>query len=211
MSMLLQKGLDYNATYSSLDYPVLDANWTGSVSFCTTYPGSPTFAKPLVITGNTFTLSLTISEILNLNDGVYSVVATMSNLPLGVEISSLEYATVTPVNISASPKCKIYGTIEKADGTPTGTPTSALANSTSGVILQSGWKGVEVRVSIPVADSDSGKIVSIETLTTTTNAAGYFEMYVIQGLTVTVSCPSFGKSVAVSTTGLTEVDISTFF
>jgi len=211
MTMLLQKGLDYSATYSSLDYPALDANWTGSVSFYKTYPGAATVAKTLTVVGNTFTLVLTVGEITSLTAGVYSAVATMVNVPLGVEIGSLEYATVLDVNISSAVMCKIFGTIEKPDGTPTGVPSTTLVNTTTGTLLQAGWKGVEVKASIPAADADAGKVVGIEAVTTQTNAAGYFEMYVIQGLTVTVTCPAFGKSVSVATAALAEVDISTFF
>lgn len=112
---------------------------------------------------------------------------------------------------SASLVCKIFGTIEKPDGTPTGVNSSSLANSTGGLVLQSVWKGVDVRASISVANVDAGKVVSVEPLITTTNAAGYFELYVLRGLTVTVTCPSFGKSVSIDTTGLAEKDISTLF
>lgn len=211
MTMLLQKGLDYNATYSSLDYPTLNGDWTGSISFYTTYPGTATFTKALTVVDDTFALALTVGEIIALAAGTYSVVATMANTGLGVEISSLEYATVLEVNTSDATKCKIFGTIEKPDGTPTGVATSTLVNTDTGTALQAGWKGVTVNAVLPVADSDSGKIVSIEKMTTTTNAAGYFELYVIQGLSITLTCPAFGKSVAVATTGFTEKDMSTFF
>lgn len=211
MGILIEKGIDRNYSFSSADYPTLTSDWTGSVSFYTDYPGTPVFSKTLIRAGNVMTLSLTIAEILNLPDGVYAFVSTITNSVLGVSVTSVDYATVTPVNISASTMCKIYGTIEKPDGSPTGTPTSTLANSTVGMVLQQGWKGVEVRAGIPIADADSGKVVSIEQVVTTTNAAGYFELYVIQGLPVTVTCQSFGKSVAVATIGQTAIDISTFF
>jgi hypothetical protein len=156
-------------------------------------------------------LNLTIADILGLTAGVYSVVTVISNPDLGTEIGVLEYATVSDITISSTLKTKIFGTIEKPDGTPTGSSTTTLVNTTTGTMLQSGWKGVEVKASITDADVDSGKIVGVEIITTHTNTVGYFELYVIQGLAVTVTCPSFGKSVAVATAGLTEIDISTFF
>jgi hypothetical protein len=209
--MILQKGLDYNAEYTSPDYPILVLGWVGTTSFYTTYPGTAVFTKELVLASNAMVLNLTIADILGLTAGVYSVVTVISNPNLGTEIGVLEHATVSDVNISTATKTKIFGTIEKPDGTPTGSPTTNLVNTTNGTTLQAGWKGVEVKASIAAADVDSGKIVGVETITTQTNAAGYFELYVIKGLTVTVTCPSFGKSVTVATAGLTEIDISTFF
>jgi hypothetical protein len=212
MTMLLQKGSGYNYEYHSTDYPTLTADWTGSVSLFATYPGVATFTKAMTINGNVMQLALTNSEVLNLSDGVYTVESTISNDVLGIAITSINYAIVTPINVSASTMCKIFGTIEKLDGSPSGIATSTIVNvAGGGVILQAGWKGVDVKAAITVADADSGKIVSIETITTQTNAAGYFELYVLQGTTPTVTCPSFGKSVAVSTTGQTLIDISTFF
>jgi hypothetical protein len=211
MSIILRKGSGYNASYSSTDYPVLSADWTGSISLYTTYPGTATFTKSLTRSGNVMLLALTNAEILNLLDGVYTFETTITNAVLGVTVVSVDYASVLPINISSATMCRLYGTIEKPDGTPTGAATSSLVNSVGGLVLQTGWKGVDVRASIASADVDTGKIVSVETMTTTTNASGYFEFYVIQGLTVTITCPSFGKSVAVATTGLTTVDISTFF
>lgn len=211
MSIIFKKGFGYNAEFASIDFPVLTADWIGDVSLYTTYPGVATLSKTLVRVGNMLTLSLTVGEILNIADGVYSFVSTFSNSVLGVTITKLEYVTVLPVNLSASPMTKLFGTIEKSDGTPTGSATSTLTNTTTGVLLQTGWKGVDVKTLNTVADVDSGKIVGTETIGTQTNAAGYFELYVIQGLTVTVTCPSFGKSVVVDTTGLDTVDISTYF
>ena len=211
MSMLLQKGLGYNATYASLDYPVLDANWTGTVSFYTTYPGIATFIKTLTVAADVFSLNLTVEDILNLAAGVYSVVSTMVNAPLGLEISSLEYATVTDAVISDQPMTLVTMTIGKVDGTPTGTPTSSLINTVNGLVLTSGWKGVRVTASHAVAYNIDTEIIGTETVTTETNAAGYAQLAVIKGSVVTVTCPSFGKSVTVDTTGLDTIDLSTFF
>lgn len=209
--MLLQKGLGYNATYASLDYPVLDANWTGSVSFYTTYPGTATFAKTLTVAADVFSLNLTVADILNLAAGVYSVVSTMVNAPLGLEISSVEYATVTELIISDRPMTTITMTIAKIDGTPTGEATKTLSNTTGGVTVVNGWKGVKITATHPTAYNIGTDIIGTETITTETNAAGYAQLVVIKGSTVTVSCPSFGKSVTVDTTGIDTIDLSTFF
>jgi hypothetical protein len=209
--MILQKGLDYNAEYTSPDYPILVPGWVGTTSFYTAYPGTAAFVKTLVLTSHAMMLNLTVADILGLTAGVYSVVTVISNPDLGTAIGVLEHATVSDINISSTLKTKIFGTIEKSDGTPTGSPTSNLVNTPTGTMLQTGWKGVEVKASIAVADVDSGKIVGVETVTTQTNDAGYFELYVIKGLSVIVTCTSFGKSVSVATAGLTEIDISTFF
>lgn len=211
MAMILQKGLDYHATYSSLDYPVLSADWAGSVSFYSTYPGTAVFTKALTVVGNEFYLDLTIGEILNLVDGLYSAVATFANDTIDAEMSNLEYATVYPVLISASPMCKIFGTIEKIDGTPVGIPISEIANTSNGLGISTTWKGVTIKVSIKTADADSGKVVGIDSIETTTSAAGYFEVYVLQGLAATVTCASFGKTIEISTTGISSIDISTYF
>ena len=209
--ILLQKGVGFTADYAASYFPVLDANWTGSVSFYTEYPGTPTFTKALTLAGNVLTLSLTVAEVINLADGVYSFVTTIANAPLGIETVKLEYATVSAVNISAATKCKLFGIILKADGTPAGEEGRLLSNTVNGVTLALRWAGVMVTVSSPIADANSGDIIGVEKLKTTTNAVGYFEQYVIQGLTVTVTCPAFGKSVTVDTTGLDAIDLSTFF
>ena len=209
MNMLLQKGSDYNATYASADYPVLIADWTGSVSFYLNYPGTPVFTKALTVVDNKFVLNLTVGEILNLVVGVYSVVASFSNTVLGVEMSSLEYATVLAINTSSVTMCKIFGTVIKLDGTPTGNETKVLGSSSTGLQVNLDWEGIQVKATLPVAEVSSGDVVSIENVVTTTNTVGYFELYVIQGLTVIVSCLVFGKNITVNTTGHTAVDIST--
>lgn len=221
MTMLLQKGLDYNATYSSLDYPTLVAGWTGSVSFYAAYPGTATFTKTLTVVGNTFALVLTVGEIIALASGVYSAVATMTNTGLGVEISSLEYATVLEVNTSDATKCKIYGTIENVDGTPTGYATTTL-QALNGVLTNvAGWQGIDVVASFSTADldpADSTTIVGVNDVRTTTNTSGYFKLFVIQGFTYSLSCKNLGRTLTIDTSLLTpdgegnySINISTFF
>jgi len=209
--IILQKGIEFQAEYAATYFPVLTSDWAGSVSFYTAYPGVATFTKPLVLSNNKLVLSLTVAEIINLADGVYSFVTVITNPVLGITSTKLEYATVFPINVSFATKCKIFGTIEKLDGTPAGVAATTLVNSLTGARLQAGWKGVTVNAATTLATSDSGKVVDIEKLTTETNAAGYFELYVLQGSTPTITCPEFGKSVAVPTIGKTSIDISTYF
>jgi hypothetical protein len=214
MTILLQKGSAFNAEYTSTDYPTLSADWTGSVSFYKVYPGTATFTKALVRVGNAMTLSLTIAEITNLDAGLYSLGSDITNSVLGVTISSLDYATVTTVNLSAATKCKIFGTLENIDGSPIGRETKTLANTTGGLSLQLGWEGVGVTANNGIADNDPANpllVIGLSQVSTTTNAAGYFELYVIQGLVYSVSCGVFGKVLTIDTTGLTEKDISSYF
>lgn len=119
--------------------------------------------------------------------------------------------TTYPVEIPVV-MCKLFGTLQKPSKDAPGTAGTTLATDSLGnLVLTDTWNGVTVKAGISVADASSGKIVTIDTVATTTNASGYFELFVIQGLAVTVTCQSFGKSVAVPTAGLTSIDLSTFF
>lgn len=211
MNILLQKGAVYNAVFTSAEYPALTPDWVGDVSLYISFPGTPVFTKSLGNNGVAMTLYLTIAEILNITSGTYTFVTTISNAVLQASSQSVNYASVLDQYISATSMCKLFGTVEKINGTPTGAPTSVLVNSSAGAVLQAGWKGTEISVVAPATITDGDKIVSIERITTTTNAAGYFELYVIKGSTVTVTCTSFDKSVTVDTTGLDTIDLSTYF
>jgi hypothetical protein len=212
MSILLKKGSGYNAEYASTDFPVLTADWVGSVSLYTTYPGSAIFTKALTLAGNKLLLALTAAEIINLNAGVYSFVTTISNPVLGVTITSLEYATVTDATVFDVPMTKLYMTLAKTDNTPAGRETRTLTNDyVNGTQVVLGWAGLQVTVANPVADKFGTTVIDMETTSTMTNAAGYAEIYVIKGLTVSVTCPGFGTIPAVNTTGLDSIDLSTYF
>ncbi len=211
MSIILKKGSGYNAEFSSVDFPTLDDGWAGDVSLYATYPGVATFSKVLDRVGNVLQLVLTGEEILNLTSGVYTVVATMTNTVLGVVISSIDYATVTDMVISDQPMTLITMTIGKVDGTPTGAPTQTMVNTVNGLVLTAGWKGVKITATNSTAYNIDTEIIGTETVSTETNAAGYAQLAVIKGSTVTITCPSFGKSVTVDTTGLDTIDLSTFF
>lgn len=211
MNILLKKGSAFNADYSSLDFPVLTADWSGGVSLYLAYPGTATITKPLTLSGNVLQLVLTGEEILNLTSGVYTVVATMTNTVLGVAISSVSYATVTDIIISDQPMTLLTMTIGKIDGTPSGTAIQKLTNTVYGTVLVSGWKGVKVTAITPDAYNTGTEIIGTEAVSTETNAVGYAQLAVIKGSTVTVTCPSFGKSVTVDTTGLDTIDLSTYF
>lgn len=77
--------------------------------------------------------------------------------------------------------------------------------------LVSSWKGVSLTASTPLAYNIGTDIVGNESLSTITNESGYAQLAVIKGSTVTVTCPSFGKSITVDTTGLDTIDLSTYF
>jgi len=120
----------------------------------------------------------------------------------------LEYATVTAVNVSAATKCRIFGTIIKSDGTAAGKAGKVFGNSVTGVQILTIWEGIEVKISHPVVDVDSGNVVGTEVISTKTNAAGYFEIYTLQGLSVVLSCSALNSAIPIDSTGLSELDIS---
>lgn len=211
MSILLRKGNSYTAEYTSTDFPTLSDDWTGSVSLYTTYPGTATLTKAMTRSGNKMVLSLTIEEILNLNSGVYSYVSTITNSALALIISSLEYATVTDATVFTTPMTRLYFQMSKTDATPAGRQTRTLVNTSGGTSIVLGWSGLMVTVSHAKAEVDDGIIVGVESISTTTNQAGYAEIYVIKGLTVSVSCPAFGKTITVDTTGHDDIDLSSYF
>lgn len=211
MSILLTKGQPYNAVYSSTDFPTLDANWTGSVSLYTAYPGTATFTKAMTRVGDTMTINLTIGEILALDSGLYLLVTTIANSILGVSISSLEYVAVQDATVFTVPMTKLYLTMAKTDATPAGKQTKTLTNTIDGTTITLGWKGLPLTVYNAVADSVSNTVIDTELVSTETNAAGYAEVYVVKGLTVKVRCPGFGKEITVDTTGLDSIDLSTYF
>jgi len=181
------------------------------VSLYTTYPGTATLTKAMTRSGNKMVLSLTIGEILNLNSGVYSYVSTITNSALALIISSLEYATVTDATVFTTPMTRLYFQMAKTDATPAGKQTRTLVNTSGGTTIVLGWSGLTVTVSHTEAEIDGGIIVGTESISTATNQAGYAEIYVIKGLTVSVSCPAFGKTITVDTTGHDDIDLSSYF
>ena len=211
MAIVFHKGSGFSAEYASTDYPTLTSDWTGSVSIYATYPGTAVDTWTLTRVGNVMTLAVPPEDILNLNDGAYTLVATISNTVLGISISTVDYVTVVPIQAVGGDMTTITMTIVKIDGTPTGYGTETLVNTVDGAVVTQGWKGVKVTASHTTAYNIGTDIIGTETITTETNAAGYAQLAVIKGSTVTVSCPSFGKTVTVDTTGLDTIDLSTYF
>lgn len=206
-----RKGSGYNAEYASTNFPTLSADWSGSVSLYSAYPGTHVDTWPLVRLGDVMQLSVSAGDILNLDNGVYSLVATIQNAVLGLSISSVDFVTVTPSLAVGGDMTTITMTIAKVDGTPTGMATKTLQNTATGSVVVNGWKGIEVTARLGAAFNIGTDIIGTETITTETNAAGYAQLAVIKGVTVTVTCPSFGKSVTVDTTGIDTIDLSAFF
>jgi hypothetical protein len=211
MAIVLTKGTTYNAEFSSPDYPTLTSDWTGSITLYSAYPSTPVMVKTLTRVGNVMVLTVAGADIAALDSGVYDTVIAFSNAILGITIESKHPTTVVDALVSGSGMTTLTMTIAKIDGTAAGKETSTLTNTINGVVVTLGWDGVQVTASHPVADTVSGSIIGTETVTTKTNAAGYAQLTVIMGQTVTVTCPVFGKSVTVNTAGLTTVDLSSYF
>lgn len=211
MSIILQKGLPYNAEFSSTDYPVLSDDWSGEVSVYLEYPGAAVKSFPMVRSGNKMILAITIGDIILLDSGPYAFVSTITNSILGLSISSLEYATVKDIQTFDLPMCKLFITMGKLDNTAAGKQTKTLTNTVDGVTLVLGWQGLTITVSNAIADNISGDVIDTESISTTTDISGYAEIYVVKGLSYTVTCSGFGKSLAVDTTGLDELNLSGLF
>lgn len=112
------------------------------------------------------------------------------------------------------PLCKIYGVLLGADGEPVGSAGQTLINSindTGGLSLVDTWNGVTVTASISAAGALSGNVIGLDSVSTTTNSFGYFELYVLQDFVYSVSCGLFGKTLTINTTGLSTKDISSYF
>jgi len=211
MSIILKKGLAYSATFASTDFPSLTSDWVGNVSMYLVYPGTAVYTKALVRTSDKMTLSIPVEDITNRTTGVYYFVSTISNPILGVTITSVDYATVTDAAVVGGDYCIISTTIAKIDGSAAGRETRTIASTVGGLDTQLGWAGVTVTASHAIADTISGIIIGTESISTTTNAAGYAQLSVIKGTTVTISCSSLSQSITIDTTGLDTVDLSESF
>ena len=212
MSIVVQKGNSFSGQYTQA--VIATANdWTGTAKVYSSYPGTAIFSVDLALSGDGTKLLFTLpsDQILNLDAGVYSVVGNLVSATLGIDTYRQDYLTVNDVVVSDQPMTTITMTITKIDGTPAGEATKTLANSTAGATVVNGWKGVKVTATHPTAYNIDTDIIGTETITTETNAAGYAQLVVIKGSTVTVSCPPFGKSVTVDTTGIDTIDLSTYF
>jgi hypothetical protein len=208
MAIILTKGSTYSANFSSSDYPALTSDWTGEAKFYLTFPGTAALTKTLTRVDNAMALSLTLEDIMALTNGTYSMVITLTNAVISVTIQTLYYVTVVAVPTLTVDMCKIFGTVIKTDTSAAGSEKLIMAMVNGTLTSVSTWNGVQITVKSASASVVDADVVGIEQLTTLTSNAGYFEVYVIRGLTVTVSCSSFGKSITVDTTGHTTFDIS---
>ena len=212
MSIVVQKGNAFSGQYTQAVIATA-TDWTGTASVYASYPGTAIFSVALALSGDGTKLIFTLpaDQILNLDAGVYSVVGNLKSTALGIDTYRVDYMTVTDTVISEQPMTTITMTIGKVDGTPTGTATKTLENQNGSAVVVNGWRGVKVTATLNDAYNIGTDIIGTESISTKTNAAGYAELSVIKGSTVTVSCPAFGKSVTVDTTGLDTIDLSTFF
>jgi hypothetical protein len=209
----VQKGNSFSGQYTEAVIATV-TDWTGTASVYQTFPGgSAIFSVALSLSGDNTKLLFTLptEQIQNLDAGLYYVVGNMKSTILSIDTYRMDYMTVTSAAVGAEPMTTLTMTIAKVDGTPAGKETRILTNTVDGAVVTLGWDGVQVTASHPIADEVSGNIIGTETVTTKTNAAGYAQLAVIKGQTVTVSCPAFGKTVEVNTTGLNTIDLSAHF
>jgi hypothetical protein len=210
MNILVHKGEDLAGSYTLEFSGAVD--WAGTADLYSTYPGGAVIASSqLTFTGTALTFSFSASEVLNIANGIYTLVASITSTTLSASLSSISYVTIAAMLGSNAALTTLTMTILKADGTPAGRETRTVQNTVDGSIILLTYEGVKVTAFLQTADALSGNIVGIELVTTTTNAAGYAELQVLKGLSVVVSCPSFGKTVTVDTTGLDTIDLSSYF
>jgi len=210
MTVALQQGQDFTATYASSQFPTLSDDWAAKIDIYADYPnGSSLFTKNMVRNVNEFDLLILGVELASLLVGPYSFVSTFVNSVTGITIITLDTANVSPLRISTEPMCKIFGTVIKPDGTAAGQAVITPANPFLGTPEVVNWIGVVVTAAVTPAAANNSDVVDIETISTITNKLGYFEIYVIEGLTAKLTCPVFGETVTVVTTGHTTIDIST--
>lgn len=213
MSIVITKGSSFSGFYSAPDIGVFE-DWAGSVAIYTSYPaGQVKLSAPLVFDSITKRLNfaLSVADVDALDTGMLYFVSSIFSDESGISVEKIDYVTVVSASVTSVPMTTLTMTIAKIDGTPAGKETRTLTNTVDGAVVTLGWDGVQVTASHPVADEISGAIIGTETISTKTNAAGYAQLAVIKGSTVTVSCPSFGKTVEVNTTGLDTIDLSTHF
>lgn len=212
MSLTVQKGSPFSGQYV-LGIIATATDWVGTVSLHREYPGVAVFSVPIIVSGDGTKLLFDIpaNQILNLDTGVYTLVGNIVSATLDIDTFRIDYITVTAFNGSPATKCKLFGTVLKSDGTPAGKEFKSLVNTADGVSIVLSWDGVDIKAAPTIGDAILGNIIGVETITTKTNAAGYFELYIIQGEVINVTCPAFGKTVQVDTTGLAEKDLSSYF
>lgn len=189
---------------------VTASDWIGTVSLYTEFPGTAVAAFSLTLDVDEMQLLIPLESIANLR-GLYYMVVEMSSVTVNTSASRTDFLQVNSPLAIGSDKTLITMTIAKVDGTPAGKETSKITNTTTGVTITLGWQGVKVTATHNAAYNIDTEIVGTETVSTETNAAGYAQLAVIKGSTVTVTCPSFGKSVTVDTAGLDTIDLSTYF
>ena len=207
----LKKGQEYNGSYASTDYPTLTSDWVGRVNLYAEYPGGDViFAQDMVLSGDVLLLNLPLASILELDNGVYYLIAVITNPVLDVEITSMDYAIVTGFDIFSVPMTKLFINAGKIDSSAAGKETTKLFNTPDNMTLSKSWKGVDFIVEITSTFAViSGKAVDTEKITMTTNSAGYAECYVLKGFNYKVTSKVISMVMTVDTTGLDSFDLST--
>lgn len=213
MSIVINKGVSFSASYASASFSTLDdINWQGVAKLYSSYPSTtPIISITMTKGAAAFELTIAPADIVNLDAGVYTLEVTITNAALAYSSVVTEAVTIVPATVIGSDKTTLHVSVCKSDGTPAGREVRSLSNALGGAVATLSWEGVPISVSHPVADNESGTVVGTETVVVRTNAAGYAQLSVIKGHTVVVSCPAFGKSVTVDTTGLDTIDLSSYF
>lgn len=212
MSITLNKGSGYSATYTSPEYPTLNDNWSGSFELYGSYPNVLSFSKALTRVSNSMTVSLSMEDVQTLALGLYTLIVRFSESTSGLSIATMDYATVVGIPVSDLPMTRLYGTMVRVDNQPAGKTTTKTYNiAGGGVGITYVLLGISISVAPTTVDTVSGEVIVLDPVTTTTNAVGYWEQYVIQGTTVKVTCPSSGINLTVDTTGETDIDLSDLY
>ena len=215
MSIVMTKGVDFSGQYTVSGIEGA-SDWVGSASLYADYPHSSAFlTKQLVYNGTipAMILSIPLGDLLDIPAGMYQMVATISSATLDISVNKLDYVTLLAAgNLSSEPVTLLTMTVLKSDGTPAGKETKTLVNNGDGTTsIALSWDGVQVTINNAVADEVSGNIINTEPIVVRTDAAGYAQAAVLRGMTVKVSCPYFGKTIDVDTTGQETIDLSQFF
>jgi hypothetical protein len=227
--MILTKGQQYTAQYTTTDFTLLASNavgynlttdlWTGNVVIYSTYPGTalvtitatPTLnGSSIIRNGAALDLTITALELQGFTDGSYMIVSTISNSNIGVSITRIDNATITTGVLSNTTTCKIYGNLRDITTATIGSWKNKIITSGTTSTLTPVWEGTEIRASISTAVGGNGYVYGTTTVKTTTDATGYFEFNVLQGLSVIVKSDAFAAQ-TVLTTGKTSVNLSTYF
>lgn len=213
MSITIRKGEFPTIVLRFPSYP--DTTGGSGTITVSGYGGSPTiFSVALSLHDSNTALAapFTATE-MNLLEAqtAYSCTSDVVLPTYGVNVTHVSTLNVSAETAIQADMTRLYGKIIKPDGTPAGSMKRVPVATQDGIVLTSVWGGVTITAKHIPSTEFQDSIVGIESVITMSDAAGLFELYVLKGITVAVSCNSFGKTVTVDTTGLDAIDLSDFF